>query len=169
MSLHCEIMQTADFYFCSLHVDYFEFGGAFTAGSSGGTAGWVIRFWRAFFLMNSWTMPAQIKGTVWCLMLFSLPDAVATLMTLGVKQQLHFRGAITGQLLGRFFSPAWPSVWQCSQSGLTAGKLVELLDWMPCKGTKPEQAEPRQNPLPAKSLWGKAGWLQRKPDTFWGD
>lgn len=91
-----------------IHVDYSEFGCAFTAGSSGGTAGRVIRFWWTYFLMYSWTMPAQIKGTMWCLMIFICQTQ--SLMNPSVEQELHFCGAIPVQLLGSFFSAAWSSV-----------------------------------------------------------
>lgn len=60
--------------------------------------------------MYSWTMPAQIKGTVWCLMLFYMLDAVPALINLSVEQKLHFCDAITVQLWGCFFFPAWTSV-----------------------------------------------------------
>lgn len=44
---------------------------------------------------------------VWCF--FMCQMLWPSLMSLRVKQELHFCGAIAGQLLGSFFSPAWTS------------------------------------------------------------
>lgn len=171
--VNCEIMhlQTVNLYFWSLHSDYFEFGCACTAGSSGGTADWLIRLWWIYLLRYSWTMPAQIKGTIWCLMLFYMLDAVPALINLSVEQKLHFCDAITVQLWGCFFFPAWTSVLIMFTVWFNGREAGWALGFDACllKAQNQNKLNPEGIPCMQKPGGKKAELLQRKPDVLLRD